>query len=62
MNSFGDLAQEYKCPVLDCESQTNRSGLNAEVITMESISARLLTSVSSQTSFYRFLERQRKTN
>jgi hypothetical protein len=31
------LAQEYKCPVWTA-SQTNRSGLNAEVITMESIS------------------------
>ncbi len=31
------LAQEYKCPVWTA-SQTNRSGLNAEVITMEAIS------------------------
>jgi hypothetical protein len=31
------LAQEYKCPMWTA-SQTNRSGLNAEVITMESIS------------------------
>jgi len=31
------LAQEYKCPVWTA-SQTNRSGLNAEVVTMESIS------------------------
>ena len=31
------LAQEFKCPVWTA-SQTNRSGLNAEVITMESIS------------------------
>jgi replicative DNA helicase len=31
------IAQEYKCPVWTA-SQTNRSGLNAEVITMESIS------------------------
>lgn len=31
------LAQEYDCPVWTA-SQTNRSGLNAEVITMESIS------------------------
>jgi len=31
------LAQEYRCPVWTA-SQTNRSGLNAEVITMESIS------------------------
>lgn len=31
------LAQEYQCPVWTA-SQTNRSGLNAEVITMESIS------------------------
>ena len=31
------LAQEYTCPVWTA-SQTNRSGLNAEVITMESIS------------------------
>tara|TARA_Y100000310_G_scaffold341949_1_gene443043 strand:+ start:14036 stop:15424 length:1389 start_codon:yes stop_codon:yes gene_type:complete len=31
------LAQEYKCPIWTC-SQTNRGGLNAEVITMESIS------------------------
>jgi len=31
------LAQEFKCPVYTA-SQTNRSGLNAEVITMESIS------------------------
>ena len=31
------LAQEYECPVWTA-SQTNRSGLNAEVITMESIS------------------------
>lgn len=31
------IAQEYECPVLTA-SQTNRSGLNAEIITMESIS------------------------
>ena len=31
------IAQEYRCPVWTA-SQTNRSGLNAEVITMESIS------------------------
>ena len=31
------LAYEYKCPIWTA-SQTNRSGLNAEVITMESIS------------------------
>ncbi|HHZ96661.1 MAG TPA: hypothetical protein EYN67_14195, partial [Flavobacteriales bacterium] len=31
------LAQEYKCPIWTA-SQTNRGGLNAEVITMESIS------------------------
>ena len=31
------LAQEYECPIWTA-SQTNRSGLNAEVITMESIS------------------------
>ena len=31
------IAAEYKCPVWTA-SQTNRSGLNAEVITMESIS------------------------
>ena len=31
------LAQDFKCPVWTA-SQTNRSGLNAEVITMESIS------------------------
>lgn len=31
------LAQEYRCPVWTA-SQTNRSGLNAEVVTMESIS------------------------
>mgnify|MGYP003645926866 CR=1 FL=1 len=31
------IAQEFKCPVWTA-SQTNRSGLNAEVITMESIS------------------------
>ena len=31
------LAQEFKCPCYTA-SQTNRSGLNAEVITMESIS------------------------
>jgi hypothetical protein len=31
------ISQEYKCPVWTA-SQTNRSGLNAEVITMESIS------------------------
>jgi len=31
------LAQEFKCPIWTA-SQTNRSGLNAEVITMESIS------------------------
>jgi hypothetical protein len=31
------MAQEFECPVVTA-SQTNRSGLNAEVITMESIS------------------------
>ena len=31
------IAQEFKCPIWTA-SQTNRSGLNAEVITMESIS------------------------
>ena len=31
------LAQEFECPIWTA-SQTNRSGLNAEVITMESIS------------------------
>jgi replicative DNA helicase len=31
------IAQEYKCPLWTA-SQTNRSGLNAEVVTMESIS------------------------
>jgi len=31
------IAQEYKCPVWTA-SQTNRTGLNAEVVTMESIS------------------------
>ena len=31
------MAQEFRCPVITA-SQTNRSGLNAEVITMESIS------------------------
>jgi len=31
------IAQEYECPVWTA-SQTNRSGINAEVITMESIS------------------------
>ena len=31
------LAQVYECPIWTA-SQTNRSGLNAEVITMESIS------------------------
>ena len=31
------IAQEFQCPVWTA-SQTNRSGLNAEVITMESIS------------------------
>ena len=31
------LAQEFKCPLWTA-SQTNRSGLNAEVITMEAIS------------------------
>jgi hypothetical protein len=31
------MAQECKCPIWTA-SQTNRSGLNAEVITMESIS------------------------
>jgi len=31
------IAQTYECPVWTC-SQTNRGGLNAEVITMESIS------------------------
>jgi len=31
------LAQEYRCPIWTA-SQTNRSGLNAEVVTMEAIS------------------------
>ena len=31
------IAQEYKCPIWTA-SQTNRSGLNAEIITMEAIS------------------------
>jgi replicative DNA helicase len=31
------IAQEYKCPIWTA-SQTNRTGLNAEVVTMESIS------------------------
>jgi len=31
------MAQEFECPIVTA-SQTNRSGLNAEVITMESIS------------------------
>ena len=31
------MAQEFKCPVVTA-SQTNRKGLNEEVITMESIS------------------------
>ena len=31
------IAQEYKCPVWTA-SQTNRTGLNAEIVTMESIS------------------------
>jgi hypothetical protein len=31
------MAQEFECPVWTA-SQTNRSGLNAEVVTMESIS------------------------
>jgi len=35
--SLRAIAQEYKCPVWTA-SQTNRSGLNAEVVTMESIS------------------------
>ena len=35
--SLRATAQEYKCPVWTV-SQTNRSGLNAEVVTMESIS------------------------
>ena len=35
--SLRALGQEYECPVWTA-SQTNRSGLNAEVITMESIS------------------------
>ena len=35
--SLRALAQEYNCPVWTA-SQTNRSGLNAEVVTMESIS------------------------
>ena len=35
--SLRATAQEYKCPVWTA-SQTNRSGLNAEVVTMESIS------------------------
>tara|TARA_Y100001937_G_C7128008_1_gene335794 strand:+ start:1452 stop:2810 length:1359 start_codon:yes stop_codon:yes gene_type:complete len=35
--SLRGLAQEYGCPIWTA-SQTNRSGLNAEVVTMESIS------------------------
>ena len=35
--SLRAIAQEFKCPVWTA-SQTNRSGLNAEVVTMESIS------------------------
>ena len=35
--SLRGLAQEFKCPMWTA-SQTNRSGLNAEVVTMESIS------------------------
>ena len=35
--SLRAISQEYKCPVWTA-SQTNRSGLNAEVVTMESIS------------------------
>ena len=35
--SLRGLAQEFKCPIWTA-SQTNRSGLNAEVVTMESIS------------------------
>ena len=35
--SLRAIAQEYECPVWTA-SQTNRSGLNAEVVTMESIS------------------------
>ena len=35
--SLRAIAQEYKCPVWTA-SQTNRTGLNAEVVTMESIS------------------------
>jgi replicative DNA helicase len=35
--SLRALAQKYDCPVWTC-SQTNRSGINADVITMESIS------------------------
>ena len=35
--SLRGLAQEFDCPVWTA-SQTNRSGLNAEVVTMESIS------------------------
>ena len=35
--SLRSIAQEYKCPVWTA-SQTNRTGLNAEVVTMESIS------------------------
>jgi len=35
--SLRAMAQEYKCPIWTA-SQTNRTGLNAEVVTMESIS------------------------
>ena len=42
------MAQEYECPLWTA-SQTNRSGLNAEVVTMEAISEAFLTSVSSLT-------------
>ena len=35
--SLRAVAQKYDCPVWTC-SQTNRSGINADVITMESIS------------------------
>ena len=53
------IAQIYKCPVWTA-SQTNRSGLNAEVITMEAISE-ALTNVSLPTSSVLFPE-QFKTN
>ena len=38
------LAQESECPIWTA-SQTNRSGLNAEVITMESISEALINAL-----------------